>query len=67
MKLYENATRNEPIMGIFCYFFPKLNKYKDNVKIVLTSSNTWLVIAGLSGESNPVSCRTRVTRFGAKY
>ena len=43
-----NATRNEPIMGIFSYFFPKLNKYKCNIKIVLTYSNTWLEITGLS-------------------
>ena len=44
-----NATRNEPIMGIF---FPKLNKYKGNIKIVLTYSNTWLEISGLSSTKN---------------
>ena len=43
-----NATRNEPIMGIFLIFFPKLNKYIDKIKIVLTYSNTWLEISGLS-------------------
>ena len=47
-----NATRNEPIMGIFSYFFPKLNKYKGNIKILLTYSNTWLEIARLSSTKN---------------
>lgn len=32
----------------FTNFFPKLNKYKGNIKIVLTYSNTWLEISGLS-------------------
>ena len=35
-----NATRNELIMGIFSYFFPKLSKYKGNIKTMLTYSNT---------------------------
>ena len=47
-----NVTRNEPIMGLFSYFFPKLNKYIGNIKIVLTYSNTWLEIAGLSSTKN---------------
>ena len=47
-----NATRNEPIMGIFSYFFPKLNRYKGNIKIVLIYSNTWLEISGLSLTKN---------------
>ena len=47
-----NATRNELIMGIFSYFFPKLNRYKVNIKIVLTYSNTWLEISGLSSTKN---------------
>ena len=47
-----NATRNEPIMGIFSYFFPKLNRYKGNIKIVLTYSNTWLETSGLSSTKN---------------
>ena len=46
-----NATRNEPIMGIFI-FFPKINKYKGNIKTVLTYSNTWLEISGLSSTKN---------------
>ena len=29
------------------YFSPKLNKYKGNIKIVLTYSNSWLEISGL--------------------
>ena len=47
-----NATRNESIMGIFLFFNPKLNKYKGNIKIVLTYSNTWLEISGLSSTKN---------------
>ena len=47
-----NSTRNEPIMGIFSYFFPKLNRYKGNIKIVLIYSNTWLEISGLSSTKN---------------
>ena len=47
-----NATRDEPIMGIFLIFFPKFNKYKGNIKIVLTYSNTWLEISGLSSTKN---------------
>ena len=47
-----NVTRDEPIMGLFSYFFPKLNKYIGNIKIVLTYSNTWLEIAGLSSTKN---------------
>ena len=47
-----NATRNEPIMGIFLIFFPKLNKYIGKIKIVLTYSNTWLEISGLSSTKN---------------
>ena len=39
-------------MGIFSYFFPNLNKYKGNIKFVLTHSNTWLEIAGLSSTKN---------------
>ena len=41
-----NGTRN-----VF-YFFPKLNKYKGNIKIVLTYSNTWLEISGLASTKN---------------
>ena len=37
------ATRNEPTTK---YFFPKFNKYKGNIKIVLTYSNTWIEISG---------------------
>ena len=46
-----NATRNEATMKDFL-FFPKLNKYKGNIKIVLTYSNTWLEISGLSSTKN---------------
>ena len=41
-----NASRNEPNTKYFFSFFPKLNKYKGNIKIVLTYSNTWLEISG---------------------
>ena len=47
-----NATRNELIMGIFSYFFPKLSKYKGNIKTMLTYSNTQLKISGLSQMKN---------------
>ena len=50
MPLEMNRTRN-----VF-YFFPKLNKYKGNIKIVLTYSNTWLEISGLSSTKNELSC-----------
>ena len=50
-----NATRNEPIMGNFSHFFPKLNKYKGNMKIVFTYSNTWLEISGLSSTKSIIS------------
>ena len=43
---------NRPHMGIFLIFFPKLNKYKGNIKIVLTYSNTFLEISGLSSTKN---------------
>ena len=43
-----NDTRNESIMGIFLIFVLKLKKYKGNIKIVLTYSNTWLEISGLN-------------------
>ena len=49
-----NATRNEPIMGIFSIFFPKLKKYKGKIKIVLTNSNPYLEIAGLSSTKNEI-------------
>ena len=47
-----NAAQNEPIMGIFSYFFPKLNNYKGNVKFFWTHTNTWLEIAGLGSTKN---------------
>ena len=41
-------------MGIFSNFFPKLKKYKGKIKIVLTHSNTYLEISGLSSTKNEI-------------
>ena len=61
-----NATRNEPIMSNFSHFFPKLNKYKGNMKIVFTNSNTWLEISGLSSTKSIIATLRNRTDEGGR-